>query len=365
MSALPISPRSSTSSFEDGLHSPSHEFDSESALILVNGHEDTDAAFSSEDEERDDDDSFEQPTPPSIVPLSSITVFLYLLSPLLKLGALLSTFKVAHLPLKLALPGLFFFAALCAFSRQIWYMLSRYVRRTDIEEVFLETFARGRGRERRRFNIRMTVRFSTALLRVLLVAVYLRCTCSSYLFHSIHRQVFHSVRRRAGPLSPREPLRSATLRRHHSIGAVNLTPVLRTLTGLQPCTLPDMVISSNIHSMACLHGIRPCKRDVLLSHRITSAGPLAGTQYVYLLHPRFGRILIWSIGIITFTYSTSHTIPLYAALKGIHQPGFKSNRSRSFKILSVLSVVTATALIVPPTIFNSNSSPVSSLHFFK
>lgn len=214
------------------MRSPSHEFDPEAALILVNDHEDHDAAFSSEDEERDDEESFEQPTTSSTVPLSSVSVFLYLLSPLLKLGALLSTYDVAQLPLKVALPGLFFFAVLCAFSRQIWYMLSRYVRRTDIEEVFLETFAKGRGRERRRYNIRMTVRFCTALLRVLLVAVYLRCGYSSassppYLLTSTSR-----VRQRAGALSPRAVLHPATIHRHHRSSAFHLTCVLCTISRL-------------------------------------------------------------------------------------------------------------------------------------
>lgn len=178
----PASPRSATSysSFDDdddGRRSHSHEFDSESALILVNDHDDPDASpfeFSSDDDEREDED--DQPGSVSVASLSSLSVFLYLLSPLLKLGALLATFDIAQLPLKLALPGLFFFAGLCAFSRQIWYMLSRYVRRADIEDVFLEAFAKGRGRERRRYIVRMSVRFSTALLRVLLAAVYLRCT---------------------------------------------------------------------------------------------------------------------------------------------------------------------------------------------
>lgn len=182
----PASPTSS-SSFSDGRRSPEHDFDSESALILVGEHDqndDVDATpfeFSSDDEDREDE-QFEQPGNSSIAPLSTTAVFLYLLSPLLKLGALLSVYDVARLPLKVALTGLVFFAALCAFSRQIWYMLSRYVRRTDMEEVLLETFAKGRGRERRRYFIRMFVRFGTALLRVLLVAVYLRCAYASLQF---------------------------------------------------------------------------------------------------------------------------------------------------------------------------------------
>lgn len=181
----PASPRSSTSSdsFASGRRSPVHGFDSSAALILVSDQDDHDDEhdqatfdFSSDDDERDEDEQLDPPRSSTIPPLSSITVFLYLLSPLVKLGALLSIDETGQLPLRSALLAVFFFAGLCALTRQIWYMLARYVRRADMEEILLETFARGRGRERERQTIRTTVRFLTGTLRVLLVAVYLRGT---------------------------------------------------------------------------------------------------------------------------------------------------------------------------------------------
>jgi hypothetical protein len=180
MSAIPASPRSqrSSGSFSDDGRDP------ESALIFVSDqddHDDVDSSpfeFSSDDEDREQD--FDQVRSPTVASLSPSAVFVYLLSPLLKLGALLSIFDVSQLPLKLAIPGVLLFATLCTFSRQIWYMLSRYVRRTDLEEVFLETFAKGRAREGRRYALRMLVRICIAALRVLLVAVYLRCTLHHY-----------------------------------------------------------------------------------------------------------------------------------------------------------------------------------------
>ena len=183
--AAPASPRSSTSSdsFSSGRRSPVHGFDSSAALILASDqddrtedeHDQTRFDFSS-DEEEHEEEHLDPPLTSAIPPLSSITVFLYLLSPLLKLGALLSVDEAGQIPLRTALIALGFFACLSAFARQVWYMLARYVRRADMEEILLETFARGRGRERKRQSIRSAVRLLTGVLRVLLVSVYLRGT---------------------------------------------------------------------------------------------------------------------------------------------------------------------------------------------
>lgn len=183
------SPRPSVDSLSSGIH----EYDSSTALILVpehSDHDDIDAedappfefVSSSDDDSLDSDPQDSQierssggPCP-SVPSLSTLAVFLYLLSPLLKLGALLSP-SVGAKGIKLALPALFFLATLCAFTRQIWYMLARYVKRADMEEIVLQTFARGAGRgregERKRRWISLVVRFSTGLFRVLLIALYL------------------------------------------------------------------------------------------------------------------------------------------------------------------------------------------------
>lgn len=189
-------PSPTSDSFSSGSRSPSiNEFDSSAALLVVpeREHDELDAedraAFSSSDDdshegELDDgeDDRLARSTGSRYTSgptLSSLTVFLYLLAPLLKLGALLSSsLRIDKTPLRLSLPALFFFASLCAFTRQIWYMLARYVKRADMEEVVLQTFARGIGRgregEKKRRLIRLLVRSSTGLLRILLVAIYLR-----------------------------------------------------------------------------------------------------------------------------------------------------------------------------------------------
>ena len=138
------SPRPSTSSASSGRSSPVHGFDSSAALILVPDTEDSAAntpfSISSDDEYDSDDDSgvggtADRLQASAFPPLSSVSVFLYLLSPFLKLGALL--LPNADLPLKVAIPALLFFAGLAAFTRQIWYMLARYIRRADLEEIML------------------------------------------------------------------------------------------------------------------------------------------------------------------------------------------------------------------------------------
>ena len=178
---MSASPRSSTSSdsFGSGRQSPINGFDSTAALILVPDAEETPAStsfdFSSDDEAEEQSDlQLERLRSGSIPPLSSLSVFLYLLAPYLKLGALL--LPGAGLQGRAGVLAVVLFAALSAFTRQIWYMLARYVRRSDLEEIVLETFARGRGKERRRMVLRQLVRLSVGTLRVLTAALYLRCT---------------------------------------------------------------------------------------------------------------------------------------------------------------------------------------------
>ena len=184
--AVYVSPRSSTSSdrsFVSGRSSPLNGFDSSAALILVADSEDDAVSpahggafvFASDDDEELDagDLALERLRASSIPPLPSASVFLYLLAPYLKLGALLV--PATGLPVRVAVPTLLVFAALSAFARQIWYMLARYVRRADVEEIVLETFARGRGKEGRRLFLRQSVRFAVGAFRVLIAALYLRC----------------------------------------------------------------------------------------------------------------------------------------------------------------------------------------------
>ena len=135
---------------------PSPELFTSESLITFDSDSEDDAAspahggafaFASDDDEELDagDLALERLRASSIPPLPSASVFLYLLAPYLKLGALLV--PATGLPVRVAVPTLLVFAALSAFARQIWYMLARYVRRSDVDEIVLETFARGRGKE--------------------------------------------------------------------------------------------------------------------------------------------------------------------------------------------------------------------------
>jgi hypothetical protein len=161
---------------EGSSRSPSPVFaglDSSSALILVHDSDDSNTPFDFTSDDEDDGTSprFEARRA-SIPPLGPSIVFMYLLSPYLKLGA----FFLPHtmLPLKHGLPSFLVFAGLSAFARQIWYNLARYMRTVDLEDVILDAFARGRGKEHRRSILRSTVRAGTSSLRVLLGAIYLR-----------------------------------------------------------------------------------------------------------------------------------------------------------------------------------------------
>jgi hypothetical protein len=171
--------RSSTNSddsFHSGLsRSPSLTgLDSTSPLILLPDSEGSiDNPFDFSDEDDDYEPLETTGRPASLAPsLSPPTIFLYLLSPCLSLGALL--LPSTSIPLKYGLGALVLFAALSVFVRQIWYMLARYLRATSMEDVIVDAFARGRGKEKRRNILRNLVRFGTGSLRVLLATMYIR-----------------------------------------------------------------------------------------------------------------------------------------------------------------------------------------------
>jgi hypothetical protein len=173
--------RLSTSSSDSGSSYSSpilSNIDSSTALVLVPDDEESiqfDFTSDEDDEDYSDDQFPVYPTSPSIPPLPSSAVFIYLLSPYLKLGALL--LPSANSQLKYGITALAFFAVLSAFVRQIWYMMGRYLKKVDMEEVILDAFARGRNRENRREVLRAVVRSGTAFIRVSLAAVYLRGMC--------------------------------------------------------------------------------------------------------------------------------------------------------------------------------------------
>lgn len=169
----------------DGEDSPLSALDSSTALILVHDNEEeeelhfpfTDDEDEGRDNENDDDlvsPMFELHRSVVFPPLPSSLVFLYLLMPYLRLGAL--SMPYTQLPLKFGLPALFLSALASAFTRQIWYMLARYVRKAKMSDVLLDTFARGRNKVRQRFIIRGVIRSVMTMLSIFMTIIYLRCT---------------------------------------------------------------------------------------------------------------------------------------------------------------------------------------------
>lgn len=170
---------SSESSHSDDEPSALSALDSSAALILVHDQDDRDDAFDFSDDDEDVDGREDVISPlfevrKSVVfsPLPPSLVFLYLLAPYLKLGAL--ELPNSGLPLKYGLPALILAAIASIFARHIWYMLARYLRKADMTDVLIETFAKGRGKERQRMVIRLAVRSGTGAISTLLSITYLR-----------------------------------------------------------------------------------------------------------------------------------------------------------------------------------------------
>ncbi|PCH39918.1 hypothetical protein WOLCODRAFT_23714 [Wolfiporia cocos MD-104 SS10] len=318
---MPASPRSSSSS--ESLTSPIHGFDSSAALILV---PDDDPASSNSfdfttDEDTDDDDSHAQP--PSVPPLSSITVFVYLLAPLLKLGALLV--PRVDFPFKVAIPALLFFAGLSALTRQIWYMLARYVRRADMEEIVLETFARERAKEGRRWLLRQLVRINSGVFRVLLSVMYLRASVDILL-----------------PLLPQRILLPSHITTTLVLGVIVL-PLY-----LAPTLAADRVIYATWISVASYFAWLICTAYAH-AHGLLVPSATANSLSAF-----------WQgIPTIAFAFTTVSTVPLYAALRGTTQPmpNTRPKRLQSFKLLSLLSVAIAVLCILPLVFFKVSDAP--------
>ena len=156
--------------------------DSSAALVLLHDSEpeESNIPFSFTDDEDSDGDQasnlvspvFDMRKSTVFPPLHPSLIFLYLLAPYLKLGAL--DLLNSRLPLTYGLLALFTSALASVFARQIWYMLARYMRKTDITEIVLDTFARKRSKERRRMVLRGLVRIGTSILFILVAVTYLR-----------------------------------------------------------------------------------------------------------------------------------------------------------------------------------------------
>lgn len=186
-----LSGASTASSDDSPLYSA---LDSTAALILAHDDEDENEDDDgdverplnmdfSTDEDDDSDDLDDSLSPLyqfngklSIPPLPPFTIFIYLLSPYLKLGALLLPYY--QLPLKFGLSSFLVSAMLAVVARHLLYLLARYLRKADFEEVFSSTFVsskkKGRRGERRRGFLKFLARLGTAILRIFLAVIYLQ-----------------------------------------------------------------------------------------------------------------------------------------------------------------------------------------------
>ncbi|KAJ6584172.1 hypothetical protein DFH09DRAFT_1144435 [Mycena vulgaris] len=318
-------PRRSTSSSSDEESPILSNYNSSTSLILVHDDEEPSSPFEfpEDDGEAPDSPEFEIRRPFS-PPMAPSLVFLYLLSPYLKLGALF--LPNTQLPLKYGIPPLIIFAVLSAFSRQIWYMLARYMRKADLEDIILDAFAWGRGKERQRSWLRAIVRGGTGTLRVLLSFLYLR--------ESVH--IILPLLPGDLPLPPR--------------------PVLTVVFAL---ALLPLVSGQSLASRRIVYATWASIATYIIWFCCVAVAHANGTLEI---NPGWLRMGAFWQGITTtaFAFTSSSTLPLYASLKAGSPPAAlsKSSASRSFRTLSTLSVAVAVCFTLPLIFFTAHMNAV-------
>ncbi|KAI9443188.1 hypothetical protein H4582DRAFT_1923024 [Lactarius indigo] len=323
--------RSSTSSTE-GLVSPQPPPE----LVLVNDvdslNEELD--FSSDDEMSDDFSArLDRLNASTIPPLSPTLVLLYLSVPYLKSGPMFLAFS--DTPLSHTIPNVN-----CVRS-------FRRAHPSNVVSASQVSSPNGHGRGHPRYScarwrqgtytvlLRVIVRVGTSTLRILLASVYLRG--SLYAFSCLIAQKAH----------PSQPqwMRSFPSARHECPDS-SLLPLYAA-----PSLSAKRIIFATLTSLlAYLTWL-----GAVLHARIK------GTSYTGLHWESFG-ILWQGITSTAFVFSSSWTLPLYAALRGSVPPTVaKRPRRRSFRALIAASVAVAVALVLPFCLFalsdNSSSTP--------
>jgi len=313
--------RSSTSSTA-GPSSPLIDPQSSPELVLVN---DTDPPneeldFSSDDESPDQDGTRPDRLNASVIPpLPPTLVLLYLFIPYLKLGPMF--LPTSDTPLSRTLPALFICAAFAVSTRELWYLLARYLRKMDLEDVILDAFARGSNNTRSRVLLRIIVRVGTIGMRVLLVSVSLRVSVDALL--------------------PLIPARSSGVARGFLTAA--LAFALFPLYAAHSLAAKRIICATAASFLAYLIWLGA-----------VSYAHIKGTLSVDLHWQRPG-ILWQGITSMAFVFSSSWTLPLYASLRGSGPPiTTKRRRRRSFRILIAVSVAIAIALVLPLCVFASS-----------
>ncbi|KAI9512386.1 hypothetical protein F5148DRAFT_1162905 [Russula earlei] len=336
MSSTPSSPSStarSSSPLVEPLPSPE--------LVLVN---DTDSPneeldFSSDEELLDEVAA--QPDgliAPIIPPLSPTLVLLYLSIPYLKLGPMF--LPTSDTPLSRSIPTLLICAAFAAWTRELWYLLARYLRKVDLEDVISDAFARGSNRTRTRLSLPVVVRLGTIVMRLLLASVSLRGShIPPYRFRSWKSSpVVVSV----DALIPLIPARSPAIAR-------GLITVVLTFA------LLPLYAARSLASKRIIYATWASFVAYLIWLGATSYAHIKGTLSADLHWQRPG-ILWQGITSTAFVFSSSWTLSLYASLRG-SMPAIttKRRRRRSFRNLIAVSVAVASALVLPLCVFASSS----------
>ena len=156
--------------------------DSHSNLIILvpDDEDDIDTPFylsDGDEEEAEYDDAQLDWLASSATPLSTILVYLYLFSPFLGLGAMFIPDANASRPWMVA--AILAFIVLSTFARYIWYLLARYLRKINLEDIVADAFAKGRTKERLRAKLRAAVWVGDWVSKVLLAALFLRGQCTT------------------------------------------------------------------------------------------------------------------------------------------------------------------------------------------
>jgi hypothetical protein len=318
--------------------------------------------FSSDDDLPDDFAAQTDRFNASIIPpLSPTHILLYLSIPYLKLGPMF--LPTSDTPLSHSIPTLLICAAFATFTRELWYLLARYLRKMDIEEIVLDVFARGSDKTRRRLLLRVIVRVGTFIMRVLLASVSLRGSHSPPLLPFFGKLTCRSFCRCAPSPRPRT-FRSTRPRAPYRWYRSCVAPVLwSTFACRQADYLCDLGVIFGLLDMAGCGNLRPRERNIIYGSSWTKTGcPLAGNQLSLApASPCRRGFYLCSIASTAFVFSSSWTIPLYASLRGAPTTTTKRRRRRSFKTLIAASVAITVALVLPLCVFASSSNgPVST-----
>ncbi|OAX42145.1 hypothetical protein K503DRAFT_863313 [Rhizopogon vinicolor AM-OR11-026] len=303
-------------------------FDSSSALVLLPNQDDQDLSGLSSDEDQEEHDPQLEIMKLQISPLPPYAIFLYLLAPYLRVGAILAADRT--IPLRLGLFNLFLAAALSAFSRNIWFLLARYLRKSTAEDIFLEMIPKsiGRAKRKRREMIRRLLLCFTGLLRILIVSMYLRASVDS---------VYPLV---LGVL----PLKTGLI----------TTVVFGLLTFV--VSLPKSLAAKTVICTTWLSIVSYTAWLVAALYNNATGTPMPSPTWLQ-------RGSLWNdYTSIAFSFATSLTVPLSASLVGRPSvPSNKTGRGKYFLTLNLFSAALATLLILPSMLMTSSPNAPGAL----